>query len=127
MPNAPDWLRPVAAVTLAQGGNRASSRTLWTEIARNADADWLRDQAAFRLKQLDALDGIDFIQGVVERYRARTGAPPTSWAEMMRAGFLRGVPSDPTGVPFQLDPATGKVTLDPGSSLNPLPSAERHL
>ena len=127
MPSAPDWLRPLAAVTLAQGGNRASSRMLWTEISRNADADWLRDQASFRLKQLDALDGIDFIQRIVDQYRARTGVPPTSWADMMRAGLLRGVPPDPTGVPFRLEPATGKVTLDPTSSLNPLPSAERPL
>ena len=44
MPGAPDWLRPLAAVTLAQGGNRASSRVLWTDIAGTADADWLRDR-----------------------------------------------------------------------------------
>jgi len=127
LPNAPDWLRPLAAVTLAQGGNRASSRVLWSEIARNADADWLRDQASFRLKQLDALDGIDFIQRIVDQYRARTGALPASWGDLMRAGLLRGVPPDPTGVPFRLDPATAKVTLDPSSSLNPLPGAERPL
>jgi len=124
MTNAPDWLRPLAAVTLAEGGNRTSSRTLWTEIARNADADWLRDQATFRLKQLDAMDGIDFIESVVERYRARTGTLPTSWADLIRAGFLRGVPPDPTGTPLRLDPSTGKVMLDPGSSLNPLPNPE---
>jgi hypothetical protein len=127
MPHAPDWLRPLAAVTLAQGGNRASSRMLWTEIGRNADGDWLRNQSAFRLKQLDALDGIDFVERVVQQYRERTGVPPTSWDDMMRAGLLRGVPPDPTGVPFRLDPATGKVTLDPSSSLNPLPSAEHPL
>jgi tetratricopeptide (TPR) repeat protein len=127
MPAAPDWLRPLAAVTLAQGGNRASSRVLWTEIARNADADWLRDQASFRLKQLDALDGIDFIQRIVEQYRARVGAPPASWDDMMRAGLLRGVPPDPTGVPFRLDPTTAKVTLDPSSTLNPLPTGEHPL
>ena len=127
VPNAPDWLRPLAAVTLAQGGNRASSRVLWTEIARNGDADWLRAQARFRLKQLDALDGIDFIQRIVDQYRGRTGVPPASWDDLMRAGLLRGVPPDPTGVPFWLDPATGKVTLDPSSSLNPLPSAEHPL
>ena len=124
MPSAPDWLRPLAAVTLAQGGNRASSRVLWTEIARNGDADWLRDQAAFRLEQLDALDGIEFIQRVVQQYRGRTGALPASWTEMIRAGFLRGVPTDPTDVPFQLDPATGQVKLDPSSSLNPLPTTQ---
>jgi tetratricopeptide (TPR) repeat protein len=125
MADAPDWLRPLAAVTLAQGGNRATSRTLWTEIARNSDADWLRDQATFRLKQLDAMDGIDFIERIVQQYRERTGRLPSSWDEMIRGGFLRGVPPDPTGTPLVLDPATGKVTLDPASTLNPLPTRER--
>jgi len=127
MTKAPDWLRPLAAVTLAQGGNRTSSRTLWTEIARSADADWLRDQATFRLKQLDAMDGIDFIERIVQQYRARTGMFPTSWSDMIRGGFLRGVPADPTGTPFRLDPSTGMVTLDPSSSLNPLPNREQLL
>jgi tetratricopeptide (TPR) repeat protein len=127
MTKAPDWLRPLAAVTLAEGGNRATSRTLWTEIARNSDADWLRDQATFRLKQLDAMDGIDFIEGIVDRYRARTGMRPMSWADMIRAGFLRGVPPDPTGTPLLLDASTGTVTLDPKSSLNPLPSGDHPL
>jgi tetratricopeptide (TPR) repeat protein len=124
MTKAPDWLRPLAAVTLAEGGNRSSSRVLWTEIARSADADWLRDQATFRLKQLDALDGIDFVERIVQQYRARTGMFPTSWAEMVRAGFLRSVPPDPSGTPFRLDPSTGTVSLDPSSSLNPLPNRE---
>jgi tetratricopeptide (TPR) repeat protein len=127
MTKAPDWLRPLAAVTLAQGGDRTSSRTLWTEIVRSADADWLRKQATFRLNQLDALDAIDFIEGIVQRYRARTGVLPASWADLIRRGFLRGVPPDPTGRPFRLDPSTGAVTLDPSSSLNPLPNREHPL
>jgi len=125
MPNAPEWLMPLAAVTLAKGGSRASSRTLWSEIMRNADADWLQRQALFRLKQLDAMDGIDFVERIVQQYRDRTGVPPTSWNDMIRARLIRAVPADPTGIPFQLDPSTGKVTLDPSSSLSPLPLAEQ--
>ena len=79
MPNGANWLRPLAAVTLARGGNRASSRTLWNEIVRNADADWLRDQAKFRLTQLDAMDGIDLMERVVQQYRDRTGSLPGTW------------------------------------------------
>jgi hypothetical protein len=125
MPNAPEWLKPLAAVTLAQGGNRASSRRLWAEIARNPDAEWLQRQAEFRLEQLDAMDGIDFIERIVRQYRERTGVLPTSWNDLIRARLLRAVPADPTGIPFQLDPSTGNVTLDPSSSLNPLPAAEQ--
>lgn len=127
MTDGPNWLRPLAAVTLAQGGNHATSRTLWMEIARDADADWLRDQAKFRLTQLDAMDGIELIEGLVQQYRARTGSLPASWADMLRSGLLRGIPEDPSGKPFHLDAATGKVTLDPTSSLNPLPDPDHRL
>jgi hypothetical protein len=125
MPNAPEWLKPLAAVTLAEGGNRASSRTLWTEIARNSDLDWLRREADFRLRQLDAMDGIDFVERIVQRYRERTGTLPASWDDLIRARLLRGVPPDPTGTPFRLDAQTGEVTLDPRSPLNPLPASEQ--
>ena len=127
MPNGANWLRPLAAVTLARGGDRASSRTLWNEIVRNADADWLRDQAKFRLTQLDAMDGIDLMERVVQQYRDRTGSLPGSWTDMIHAGFLRAVPEDPSGKPFRLNASTGKVTLDPTSSLNPLPDPDHRL
>jgi len=127
MTKAPDWLRPLAAVTLAQGGNRATSRTLWTEIVRNADADWLKSQATFRLNQLDAMDGIDVMERVVQQYRSRTGVLPATWIDMIRAGLLRAIPADPTGTPLRLDASTGKVRLDPKSTLNPLPDPEHPL
>jgi hypothetical protein len=126
MPNAPDWLTPLAAVTLAQGGSRETSRKLWTEIMRNGDARWLRVQGVFRLQQLDAMDGAELMGHVVKQYRARTGMWPRTWYDVIRAGLLRGVPEDPTGFPFHLDPATGHVTVDPGSALSPLPGAELH-
>jgi hypothetical protein len=108
-------------VTLAQGGNIATSRTLWTEVFNTADQDWLRTQARFRLRQLDALDEIAALERVVEVYRARTGSLPRSWIDVIRAGYLPGPPADPAEYPLQLDPASGKVTLARDSSLNPLP------
>ena len=56
MPGAPDWLAPIAAATLAQGGLHDSSRQLWREIGRTAEAEWLRDTATQRLRELDALE-----------------------------------------------------------------------
>jgi hypothetical protein len=79
------------------------------------------------LNQLDAMDGIDFMERLVQQYRARTGVLPATWTDMIRAGFLRGVPADPAGTPLRLDASTGRVSLDPKSSLNPLPTSEHPL
>lgn len=126
MPGAPNWLAAMAAVTLAQGGNRESSRRLWQEVLHDsAEAEWLRKQAEFRLTQLDALDQIDALERLVEAFRRRTGMPPRTWIDLVRAGDLRGIPIDPARYPYELDPIRGIVTLHPKSTLHPLPAPER--
>ena len=125
MPKAPNWLAPMAAVTLAQGGNRGSSRRLWQEVLNEAQEDWLRTQARFRLKQLDAMDQIEALQRAVGAYRERIGTAPMSWLDLVRAGYLRGIPIDPERYPYRIDPGSGSVALDPKSPLNPLPKPEQ--
>lgn len=125
MPGAPNWLEPLAAVTLAQGGSRASSRMLWNQVMQNADAEWLRTQGRFRLAQLDAMDEIALVERAIDAYRQRVGTQPGSWDDLIRAGVLRAVPVDPTEHPLRLDPDSGRVTLAPDSPLNPLPEPER--
>jgi hypothetical protein len=121
IPGAPDWMGPLAATTAAVGGSRETSRQLWQQIARSADAgDWYRNEALRRLQQLDALDQIDELQKAVSAYVARVGASPAGWDDLRRAGYLRGRPADPTGAPYQL--SNGRVLLDPQSRLNPLPA-----
>ena len=125
VPGAPWWLRSLAAVTLVQGGDRASSRLLWQSLRDTAEDDWVRNNASVRLAQLDALDAIDRLTAIVRGHAARVGVTPASWETLVRAGAIRGVPMDPTGLPFVIDPATGAVGLSPESHLNPLPVGAR--
>lgn len=125
MPDAPNWLPALAAVTLAQGGNRESSRRLWQELLNNADAEWLRSQARFRLSQLDAMDQIARLEAVVKLYAQRATSQPGSWADLIRAGYVPGIPVDPANHPYQLNPYGGTVTLSGDSPLNPLPVPEQ--
>jgi hypothetical protein len=54
VPGAPWWLRSLAATTIAQGGDRRSSRVMWEAIRQSAEIDWLRQDAERRLQQLGA-------------------------------------------------------------------------
>lgn len=120
MPGAPEWLDPLAAGMLARGGDRQASRQLLARILDDADQDWLRNTAERWMRQLDALDQIDQLRAMIARYREQA-RPPASWAELIRAGWIPGVPVDPAGHPYVLSPLWGGVTLAPDSPLNPLP------
>ena len=123
---APAWLEPLEAVTRTRGGDRQTARTLWTALLEGAGSqeEWMRKEAVRRLSQLNALDQIDQLQALVKNYAQRTGDLPKTWADVVRRGFLRGVPLDPTGHPYALNPYWGIVTVDPASPLSPLPGDE---
>ena len=118
-PNAPIWMAPLAAATLSKGGSRESSRLLWQEIARTAEDDWFRNDARRHVQQLDAMDQIEQLQRVVDAYKSREGSTPDDWGALRGAGYLKGIPVDPAGIPYRLD--AGVVGLDRSSSLAPLP------
>lgn len=121
---APFFLRSLAATTLAEGGDRASSRALWTALRDSAEHEWLRENATWRLRQLDALDDIDALTRIVERYVASGARLPFTWEAMIRAGYLRAVPRDPTGTPYYLGTFSGTVEVASDSPLSPMPVAE---
>jgi hypothetical protein len=120
VPGAPNWLKPLEAVTLAEGGHRSASRMLWQQLAQSEE-EWLRDAAKLRLAQLDAMDAIDALHGPVERFRQQHPGESVTWQKLAGARLLPGVPLDSSGTPFLLDPATGYITVARESKLFPLP------
>jgi hypothetical protein len=116
---APWWLRSLAATMAAQGGDRATSRTMWQAIRASAEVDWVRNDADRRLAQLRALDEIDLLQKQVDTFAARTGLAPADWNTIIRAGALRGLPIDPSGAAYEL--SGGRVRIAHASSLWPPP------
>ena len=120
LPNAPNWLQPLAAGVLAEGGEQGAARMLWTQLAQTGEHEWMRQTARRRLLQLDAEAVIDQLQPLVNSFYVDAGRFPTGWSELVRAGRVRGIPLDPTGVPYTLDPVSGAVDVAPDSSLYPL-------
>jgi hypothetical protein len=122
VPGAPWWLRSLAATTLVQGGDRQSSRAMWTAIRESAEIEWLKKDAERRLLQLDALDTIDALQRVADDYARRSGETP-DFQTLIRGRVLRGYPLDATGTPFEIN--SGRVQLSKSSPLWPPPEEPR--
>jgi hypothetical protein len=118
---APFWMKTTAGRTLLEGGDRGTARGLWRLIYDTAETPQQRDNAAIHLMQLDALDQLDALRRVVAVFVERVGRHPQSWEELVSLGLLTGVPFDPTGSPYVLDPG-GEVRPSPSSQLGVLPA-----
>lgn len=123
-PGAPIWLAPVAASMLTQGNDRASARFLWQQILQS-DQEWMRATAERSLLQIDALDQMDRLDGIVGRCPPPAGERH-SWLGIVGRCGLRGIPVDPTRTPYELDPETGRVTVAQASPLFPMPDPSRN-
>lgn len=124
VPGAAEWLKPLAATTLATGGDRNTSRQLWTELL-NSDMGFIKNQAQLRLLQLDAMDMIAELAPILGRFIEREKRVPRSWQELAAAEKMNRVPVDPTGVPFVFDPKVGRIDVSRKSTLWPLPVESR--
>ena len=120
VPGSPQWIKPVMAGMLARGGERSTARLLWTEMLRS-DERGMQDIARIRLEQLDAMDQIDAIHSLIARVTLATGVRPASWRDLIAHGWIRGVPHDPSGTEYVLDPFTGRVTVSQESGIFPMP------
>lgn len=115
-PDAAPWMKVMAAVIEQKGGNRETSRFLWSEIYNSTEDVTIRENARMHLDTLRALDDIEELERRAAAFRTQTGRWPQSFQELAAAGLLEGVPLDPQGHPYQLQP-DGKITLDPQSEV----------
>lgn len=116
-PGAMEWMRALAAKVAAQGGELATSRFLWSEIARQAGNEQMRKNAEDHLLALQATEEIAKLAEVVALYNSGQERPARSFQALVAAGYLRAVPRDPSGKPYILDPG-GRVRLNPRSSVD---------
>lgn len=115
-PSAAPWMKVMAAVIQQKGGNRETSRFLWSEIYASTEDEHIRENARVHLETLRALDDIEELERRAAAFRDRTGRWPQSFQELIAAGLLDGIPADPQRLPYQLQP-DGKVTLHPESEV----------
>ncbi|MDD5541615.1 MAG: tetratricopeptide repeat protein [Acidobacteriia bacterium] len=114
------YLKNLAAFTLARGGDRRTSMYLWRQIYETSDDKRAKENAVAHLLELQAENDIDELEKIATRFQHTTGRFPQGFSELVRAGYLRAVPVDPSGAPYLLDPQSGEVYVSASTQL-PIP------
>ena len=115
VPGAAFWLKNMAADVLARGGDRATARRMWQQIAEQSEG-LVRANALVHLQVLEALDQAERLTKRAEDFTRQVGRPPRSLHEVGAHFHVRT--ADSSGVPFVYDAGTGRVHVSPQSTLH---------
>ena len=112
IPGAGPWMWTMAGA-MAQGGNDLElARTLWTEILKDTNDSSIRINAQQRLASINSDEAVIQLQKRVDAYKERFGQKPSSMRDVVAAGLLRGIPTDPAGNPYLIDSYGDVVVKD---------------
>lgn len=107
IPGSPRWLGGLAAMALSKGGAEEIAIALWRRQYQEATNEAVRDNARDHLHSLLVKRDLAALREQIERHRAETGSFPPALA----------TPRDPMGTPYTYDPRSGRVDLDPASTV----------
>lgn len=95
----------LAADMLQRRNQHEVARRIWKGMYDSYSGQ-IRDNARWNLERLDALDGVRAVQARIDAATKSLGRPPASLTRV-----IGRAPVDPAGVPFDYDPATGRVSI----------------
>lgn len=116
LPGADNWMEIMATKVAAEGASRETARFLWQKMYDSSDDPIVRQAAEAHLIGLNMDDQIQALQGIVDRYREKTGKPPKSFRQLAEEGWIPGQPLDPAGFPYHIS-SDGRVLIDPATTI----------
>jgi hypothetical protein len=111
MGSSPPWMEGLAAMALSRGGEVETAKALWERQYQSSSSREVRENARNHLLSMQVDEILWTIEFLAGRYAERRGGYPARLDELVRAGYLRAVPVDPSGVPYEYDPHSGKAGL----------------
>lgn len=110
-PEALPWMKVMAAAMAQHAGEPALAMEIWKRLYESSVDKTIRENAAQHMAAIRVDQSIPDLERRIEMYRQATGRLPASWADLVRARVLPGVPVDPTGTPYKLLP-NGTVQVE---------------
>jgi len=102
VPGALPWMKVMAARMAEKSDDPSTAGYLWKTILETTTDKDIKQTAIMHLTSLHAQADIEALEKRTGIYEQRFGKPPESWSDLIRAGLLNGVPTDPDGQPYKL-------------------------
>ena len=115
VPGAHPWMKVMAAALAQHAGETQTARYLWTNIYESTQDKMIRQNAINRLAALKSDEQVEFLQSLLDRYQQEIGHYPANFQELVSAGWIRRIPLDPLGYPYQIK--SGRVVVARPSEL----------
>jgi len=109
VPGALPWMRVMAAALAQNAGNAETARYLWMNIYQSTEDKMIRENALKRLAALKSDEVVQKLQNLIDQYQQQQGHYPSSFQELISVGWIRRVPLDPLGYPYQIQ--NGRVVV----------------
>jgi hypothetical protein len=116
IPNAPTWMKMMAAQVAEKGNSFSNSLAIWSELYDSTQDLKVKKNALGHLQSLQALQDTLELDKLAQRYHQQNGHYPASMKELYDHGLLQGIPRDPAGFPYTFG-HDGRAELDPSSPI----------
>lgn len=132
LPEAPRWMEQMAAIMLANGGDRETAKQMFFRIHETTDDPTVKKTSLNRLQSYQAEDEVTFLNRLLVSFRQQKGSCPTSLPglfkslssqslqQIKQAGLNfdeQMMPLDPHGFAYTFDAATCTVALAAESTI----------
>jgi len=110
-PNAMIWMKVMAAKIAAEGESPETSYFLWLQVYQTTTDPMVKENAELHLKLMKVELDLKEIDRLANKYEKQNGHRATKIGELVQAGLLKELPSDPEGYPYVLGEG-GKAELN---------------
>jgi len=108
LPGSPAYLPGLASRMLSEAREPGAALSLLETITRQEDDPSRRAVLERRIREVTVERDLQALESAVESYRAKIGVVPRELSDLVHAGILSGVPVEPNGGKYLMEPG-GKV------------------
>jgi tetratricopeptide (TPR) repeat protein len=111
LPGSPAYLPGLASRMLSEARDPEAALALLETIVRQESDPARQAVLERRIREVTVERDLQALERAVESYREKMGAGPRELSDLVRAGILSGIPEEPNGGRYLMEPG-GKVRSD---------------